>query len=176
MNARLHDRYAAGKILAAIEREHIDLVHLHNTHGNYMGIRDVREIAARCPVVWTLHDMWSFTGHCAYAGDCDHWRTRGCARCQNLSMFPRLYIDRAAAIRRQKRNISPGGGITFVTPSQWLYRLACQSFLGQEEIRMIHNGVNTVFSVRQQRGPAGKITASVPKTGSFVFWPMSFAM
>ncbi len=143
MNARLHDRYAAGKILAAIEREHIDLVHLHNTHGNYMGIRDVREIAARCPVVWTLHDMWSFTGHCAYAGDCDHWRTRGCARCQNLSMFPRLYIDRAAAIRRQKEKYFTGGGITFVTPSQWLYRLACQSFLGQEEIRMIHNGVNT---------------------------------
>ena len=49
MNARLHDRYAAGKILAAIEREHIDLVHLHNTHGNYMGILSMK---MRCRSGW----------------------------------------------------------------------------------------------------------------------------
>lgn len=69
-NARLYDRYATGKILDMVREKQIDLVHIHNTHGNYMGMRDVREIAAVCPVVWTLHDMWTFTGHCAYAGDC----------------------------------------------------------------------------------------------------------
>lgn len=55
-NARLDDRYAAKKILNCIREHQIDLVHIHNIHGNYMGIRNVREIAAVIPVVWTLHD------------------------------------------------------------------------------------------------------------------------
>ena len=27
-------------------------------------------LVKRVPVVWTLHDMWPFTGGCHYAGDC----------------------------------------------------------------------------------------------------------
>ena len=142
-NARIYDRYAAKKILTAMERERIDLVHIHNTHGNYMGIRDVRKIASVRPTVWTLHDMWSFTGHCAYAGDCDHWKTSRCRHCMDLEMFPKLYVDCASWLQEKKKKYFTGCGITFVTPSEWLYRLARQSFLGQEQIRLIHNGVDT---------------------------------
>lgn len=142
-NARLYDRYATGKILDMVREKQIDLVHIHNTHGNYMGMRDVQEIAAVCPVVWTLHDMWTFTGHCAYAGDCLRWQNEDCENCQDLAMFPKLYFDCAAKLYRRKRQYFTGNGITFVTPSRWLYRLVEQSFLGQEQLRLIPNGVNT---------------------------------
>jgi len=142
-NARLDDRFAAKKILSCVRENRIDLVHIHNIHGNYMGIRNVREIAAAVPVVWTLHDMWTFTGHCAYAGDCDHWETKGCAHCQDLAMFPKLYFDCASRLQGQKRQYFTENGITFVTPSQWLYDLVKKSFLGQEKLHMIHNGVDT---------------------------------
>lgn len=142
-NARLDDRFAAKKILSCVRENRIDLVHIHNIHGNYMGIRNVREIAAAVPVVWTLHDMWTFTGHCAYAGDCDHWETKGCAHCQDLAMFPKLYFDCASRLQGQKRQYFTENGITFVTPSQWLYNLVKKSFLRQEKLHMIHNGVDT---------------------------------
>ena len=142
-NARLDDRFAAKKILSCVRENRIDLVHIHNIHGNYMGIRNVRGIAAAVPVVWTLHDMWTFTGHCAYAGDCDHWETQGCAHCQDLAMFPKLYFDCASRLQGQKRQYFTENGITFVTPSQWLYNLVKKSFLGQEKLHMIHNGVDT---------------------------------
>ncbi len=142
-NARLDDRYAVKKILSCIRAHQIDLVHIHNIHGNYMGIRNVREIAAAVPVVWTLHDMWTFTGHCAYAGDCGHWETQKCGHCQDLAMFPKLYFDCASRLHRQKRQYFTENGITFVTPSRWLYQLVKKSFLGQERLYMINNGVDT---------------------------------
>ncbi len=46
-----------------------DIIHLHNIHGYYINIPLLFEYFKENPdikIIWTLHDCWSFTGHCAY--------------------------------------------------------------------------------------------------------------
>ena len=45
-----------------------DIVHLHNIHGYYLNYEILFDYLAQLdiPIVWTLHDCWAFTGHCAY--------------------------------------------------------------------------------------------------------------
>ena len=61
-----------------------DLIHMHNIHGFYLDVEELFAYLKTCgkPVVWTLHDCWSFTGHCAYFDyvACDKWKT-GCEKC-----------------------------------------------------------------------------------------------
>ena len=64
----LGSRKATEKLLETMEAYKPDLVHLHNIHGYYVNIEILfhylREL--KTPVVWTLHDCWSFTGHCSH--------------------------------------------------------------------------------------------------------------
>ena len=62
-----------------IKRIQPDIINIHNIHGYYANIDILLNYLAttNIPVVWTLHDCWNFTGHCAffdYAG-CDRWKT-----------------------------------------------------------------------------------------------------
>ncbi|MEI6610875.1 MAG: glucosyltransferase, partial [Deltaproteobacteria bacterium] len=54
-----------------------NIIHIH--WGNH-GFVDLKEISKwNKPVVWTLRDMWSFTGGCHYSFDCDKYKsTCGC--------------------------------------------------------------------------------------------------
>src|SRR5665647_1342449 len=72
-----------------------DIIHLHNIHGYYIhvGILFAYLKKAGKPVVWTLHDCWAFTGHCAffdYAG-CDRWKT-GCFSCPEKKVYPQSFV------------------------------------------------------------------------------------
>ena len=57
-----------------------DILNFHNLHGGYFNYLSIPFLTGQKPAVWTLHDMWSFTGHCTYSYDCDRWKT-GCGRC-----------------------------------------------------------------------------------------------
>ncbi len=141
-NARIRDYLFRKKIISIIKRNRIDIVHLHNIHGNYMGIMDVVEIRKYCKVVWTLHDMWALTGHCAYPIQCDKWKTDGCKYCCNLKLYPKLRIDIANYIYQIKRKAFANRGIIFVVPSKWLMKNCEQSFLKEETKLLINNGVD----------------------------------
>ena len=56
-----------------------DIVHLHWIGAGFLSIAALKQFD--CPVVWTLRDMWAFTGGCYY--------TAGCERCS--SMLRRMY-------------------------------------------------------------------------------------
>ena len=68
-----------------------DIIHLHNIHGYYINIEILFNYLkeANKPVVWTLHDCWTFTGHCShfdYVG-CDKWKS-GCNNCIQREKYP----------------------------------------------------------------------------------------
>ncbi|MCI8566646.1 MAG: glycosyltransferase [Lachnospiraceae bacterium] len=143
-NAIRHDAYAVKQILRCIEQEQPDIVHFHNVHGHYMGIADIAKIAAVRPVVWTLHDMWALTGHCCICiDDCTAWYENGCAHCDKLGTYSQLRRDASADLLRLKKMTFAGKGIYFVTPSRWLEERIRNSYLGDENIRTICNGVDT---------------------------------
>ena len=69
-----------------------DIIHLHNLHGYYINIPVLFEYIKNnnIPVIWTLHDCWSFTGHCAYYtyAKCDKWQTCCNGKCPNKMEYP----------------------------------------------------------------------------------------
>ena len=75
---------ATNEFIKEVEKLDPDIIHLHNIHGYYINIEILFEYLKKAdkPVIWTLHDCWSFTGHCThfdYVG-CDKWKT-GCYNC-----------------------------------------------------------------------------------------------
>lgn len=114
---------------------HADLIHLHNLHGAYFDLRILPAWSRRRPLVWTLHDMWPFTGHCAYAFDCDRWNAPdGCGPCplfqpsrRPLDDIPQPPWDNSGSGWRRKRSLYQRTSITVVSPSRWLLDLAQQS-------------------------------------------------
>lgn len=162
---------ATRRLIADIKDFAPDVIHLHNLHGYYLNIKllfDFLKSYGR-PVVWTLHDCWAFTGHCAWfsAAGCGKWRSDvGCDDCCcQLREYPMSVVaDRASVNYRLKREIFTGiRNLTIVTPSHWLADCVGQSFLNSYGIEVIQNGVDTstfhpvANSVRSRYGIGDKI-------------------
>ena len=99
--------------------ERPDIVHCHNLHGGYFDLRQLAPMSHRLPVVLTLHDEWTFTGHCAYGLGCERWRT-GCGSCPDLTIYPAIRRDGTRANWRAKEAIYSRSRLYVSTPSQWL--------------------------------------------------------
>ncbi len=48
-----------------------DIINLHWISAGYLQIETIAKFNK--PIVWTLHDMWPFTGGCHYSGECDRY-------------------------------------------------------------------------------------------------------
>lgn len=148
---RKYDPYATKRIIDAIGKYNIDIVHLQNIHGNYMGIQDVAEISKYCPVVWTLHDMWALTGHCAHPFECTKWIDGCCSNCPKPDVYPGIHSDVADDMLKVKKDSFVAKNITFVSPSNWLKNQFLNSYLKDETITVINNGIDTNFYVPLDR-------------------------
>lgn len=92
------------------------------------------------PIVWTLRDMWGFTGGCHYTGDCFKYNDQ-CGACPQLGSKVENDLSRQLWYRKQKawQQLS----FTIVTISNWLADCARQSSLFQNKrIEVIHNGID----------------------------------
>lgn len=119
-----------------------DVVHMQNLHGGYFNPYSVALLSNFRPVVWTLRDMQSFTGHCAHAFDCERWRT-GCGECPDLSIEPALPVDSTARLWQAKQDIYTHSRLVIVCPSKWLQEKVEQSVLGNQQVEYICNSVDT---------------------------------
>ena len=136
-----------GRLIEKIKEYNPDIIHLHNIHGFYLDVEELFRYlkGSGKPVVWTLHDCWSFTGHCAhfdYIG-CMKWKT-GCGDCpQYKSVYPyALFKDNSAGnYKRKKRSFTGVPDLTVVTPSRWLAGYVRESYLGEYPVQVIPNGI-----------------------------------
>ena len=139
--------FATKKFLRWVEEFDPDIVHLHNLHGYYLHIGLLFEYLKRAnkKVIWTLHDCWTFTGHCAHftAVDCDKWQSQ-CHGCPQKHVYPKaMLLSGAKQNFRKKRKVLTGvKDLTLVTPSQWLADLTRLSFLGEYPVKVVPNGIN----------------------------------
>lgn len=157
--ARVTDRagfYSKGdtrRLLAILDEIDPDVVHLHNVHGYWVNVEMLFGWLAthRCQVRWTLHDCWSFTGHCSYFTmvKCEQWRSH-CSyskKCPQLREYPTCYGPGACRQnfedKRRAFTSVPPERMTIVTPSHWLADLVGQSFLAGYPIEVRHNTVDT---------------------------------
>lgn len=140
-------KQATKKLISQIRLENPDIIHLHNIHGYYINIKLLFEFLKNYnkPVVWTLHDCWSFTGHCSYFDyiECNKW-IEGCFNCPQKKEYPKsICIDNSKRNYQNKKDLFTGiNNLTIVTPSQWLKELVDKSFLNTYESVVINNGID----------------------------------
>lgn len=138
--------FSTRRLLHRLDRLQPDVLHLHNLHDSYINLPMLFRYIKRhsIKVVWTLHDCWSFTGHCPHfvLRGCDRWKT-GCGHCPQLGAYPAIAFDTTAWLWRKKKEWFNGvKDLTIVTPSAWLAELVKQSYLKDYPVEVIHNGID----------------------------------
>ncbi len=153
LKTRLFDTHGLGstritkKIISEIKVINPDIIHIHNLHGYYLNYKILFDYLKKIetPVVWTLHDCWAFTGHCAYfdyAG-CNKWKTE-CYKCPEKKSYPKsILLDSSKKNFKTKKDFFTGHhNLTIVTPSIWLKNLVQLSFLKNYDVQVINNGID----------------------------------
>lgn len=137
---------ATEHLLSKLNKIKPDIIHLHNIHGYYLNIELLFNWLKihNVKVVWTLHDCWAFTGHCAYFDGCgcEKWK-KGCHDCEQLRTYPSSrFIDNSKWNWHKKKELFTGLDITLVTPCDWLKETVKQSFLKAYPVEVINNGID----------------------------------
>jgi len=115
-----------------------DIVNLHWICGGMLRIEDLKRINK--PIIWTLHDMWAFTGGCHYSDGCERFQ-QDCGNCPQLNRISKNDFSRS--ILRRKKKSWADLDITIVAPSNWLAECAKKSSLFKDRrIEVIHNGLD----------------------------------
>ena len=151
--AGFHSKAATKRLLERLDEIKPDVVHLHNLHGYYVNIEMLFNWLANynCKVEWTLHDCWSFTGHCAYFtyAKCAQWKEH-CANsrpCSQLNTYPKTYSNSSCSWNYEEKNrlfnLVPAERMKLITPSQWLADLVGESFLKNYPVEVRHNTIDT---------------------------------
>ncbi len=151
--SRLYDRHgfysrrATQDFVSMIKEYDPDIIHLHNLHGYYLNIEVLFAYLKKCgkKIIWTLHDCWSFTGHCShfeYIG-CMKWQS-GCFKCEQLKEYPKSFgMDSSIQNYKDKKDLFTGiGDLTIVTPSEWLKDKVQQSFLREYPVVVVPTGID----------------------------------
>ena len=121
-----------------VEKFQPDIINLHWVCNGYLQVETLPKF--RQPIVWTLHDMWAFTGGCHYSEDCDRY-TNSCGNCPILKSGKEQDITRQVWTRKAKswQDLN----LTLVTPSRWLAECAKSSSLFEKyPVKVIANGLN----------------------------------
>jgi glycosyltransferase involved in cell wall biosynthesis len=148
---------ATQKLIDYIQQINPDIIHLHNIHGYYLNYPLLFKFLSQSgkPIVWTLHDCWAYTGHCAhymFAG-CEKWK-KECDNCPLLSNYPSsILFDRSKKnFLQKKKSFLSLEDLTLVPVSKWLEEELRQSFFKTKKIHLIQNGIDTQrFAPIEQR-------------------------
>lgn len=138
---------ATEKWLCEVQKFNPDIIHLHNIHGYYVNIESLFSYikGSKTPVVWTLHDCWTFTGHCAHYDSvgCTKWHD-GCFDCKQKRQYPASFFKDASNdnYKKKKEIFLSASDLTLVTPSHWLAQQVKQSFLKERTVKVIPNGID----------------------------------
>lgn len=130
------------RILGRVKPDVINFSNIHNAVSAGWSER-LLPIASRfAPVCWTLHDMWSFTGRCAYAHGCERFITGCNERCPTANEYPAMnpgLISSAWLSRRAMFAKLPE--LTAVTTSRWMAGEAKRGMWSNHRVEVFHSGL-----------------------------------
>ena len=119
-----------------------DVVHFHGLHSGFLSYLSLPALTRHKPTVFTLHDLWALTGHCASPRDCERWRI-GCGQCPYPDTHPAIQRDATSIEWRLKRWAYSRSRLTIIALNQRHAEYARQGLLGRFPIHCIPNGVDT---------------------------------
>ena len=113
-----------------LQQERFDAINIHNLHSAGWPFSLVSTALEYAPVVWTLHDCWSFLGS-LYPTHC-------------LASSDSLKLELKSFWRRTKSS-PPQHSLTATTPSDWMNKQASSSHWNSFKVQTIHNPVPKSF-------------------------------
>ena len=141
-------------IIEKIKKFQPDIVHLHVLHHSYIDyprlLRFLSNINA--DTVFTMHDMWLFTGGCYHYlnESCDRFKT-GCHNCPSVIGRLDNPIRKTNHFFELKKNLlSSLKNVNIVAVSEWVADEAKKSFLNEYPIHVIPNGLSASIPLPSQ--------------------------
>ena len=171
----LASRLVTKRVIKKIKEIKPDVIQLHNIHDHYINYRILFEYlnSTDIPVIFTIHDFWPVTGHCFHfiGAGCNCWKEEGCHDCPMAHGFPNNLLNRARQNFQLKKCLfSANNNLHLVAVSQWVADLMRESFLGNKDLRVIPNGIDTKLFTPTGDVPGSKIISEFKKAveGKFV--------
>lgn len=134
---------APNNIAVQVEAIDPDIINLHWIAGGFLRPQDLRKFqeTRHRHLVWTLRDMWPFTGGCHYSGTCAAYQT-SCGSCPALGSSN--FYDLSYKTWQRKQSAWKNLDITIAPLSNWLADCARQSALfSHQRIQVIPNAIDT---------------------------------
>lgn len=143
------------------EYKEADVIHLHWINQGMLSLRGLQKIVlSGKPIVWTMHDMWPFTGICHYSRACHHF-IDGCHDCPLLKHAGKHDLSYRTFTRKER--LLQNAKITFVACSRWLAGRAQESYLLRgQTVQDIPNPINTNL-YRPRDKAAARAACRLPK-------------
>jgi len=121
-----------------------DIVHLHWICADFLSIEDIAKINA--PIVWSLHDMWAFTGGCHLVASttqmCDKY-IRNCGNCDFLGSKKTKDLS-FKVLQRKKKAFMKISNMAIIGVSNWMAGCAKKSALfSDKKVVCLPNPLNT---------------------------------
>lgn len=121
-------------LLNTKEFKEADIVHCHNLHSNFFNLSTLQKMSAKKPFVWTMHDMWAFTG---FSSDSATLKN------PNKKRFLLYLWDNTSHLLATKKRIYDKSKINIVAVSDWIKEEMEKSILRNQKITRIYNGIDT---------------------------------
>jgi glycosyltransferase involved in cell wall biosynthesis len=148
-----------------VRRRAPQAVHLHWLPGGMLRIESLAGLGR--PLIWTLHDMWAFTGGCHYDDGCGRY-VEACGRCPVLGSARQQ--DLSSWVLRRKIRAWRGVPITLVAPSRWLAERASASSLFRDRpVQVIPNGLDLELFQPVDPGLARRLLRLPPDRSYLLF-------
>lgn len=184
LKTRFFDRQGFGSycatstLLKKFDEIKPDIFQFHNLHGNFLNLPLILRYAIEknIPIVWSLHDCWSMTGHCTHFVKigCERWKTE-CYRCPLKAEYPNswLFDQSRRNFREKKKLIEAIPQLSIISGSEWLASIAAESYFKGRTIHVIPDGIDTdIFQprnngilLRRKLGIEGKFVILATGTG-----------
>jgi glycosyltransferase involved in cell wall biosynthesis len=121
-----------------IKKINPDVINLHWINNGFISIKQIGKLEKlNIPIIWTLHDMWPFTGGCHYTGGCEKYK-KHCGTCPQLKSSKKK--DLSYKIFEKKKNFS---GISVICLNRWMKKCVKESELfSNGKVDIIPNGFN----------------------------------
>lgn len=104
-----------------------DIINLHWINGGGLSYRSLKRLSKlNKPIVWTLHDMWPFTGGCHYDEECGKYKEI-CGKCKVLNS--KKERDLAKRNQYKKYKLFKEMDLTIVGCSNWITNCAKESYI-----------------------------------------------
>lgn len=143
-----HSKLGTKRLIRYIKKQNPDLIHVHNVQQNAVDYRLFFDFIKKSniPVVFTLHDCWSFTGGCYHFTEigCNGYIS-GCKNCSSYKKHDDVTIGEDSAYQTKKQLIGGNDDIHPVCVSNWLREVSSKSYMGKMKNppTTIYNGIDT---------------------------------